>query len=192
MQLPIEIETLSIILFVGSFILSYYTIAKIKDVVLYKRLMDHPDERSSHTTKTPTLAGASFFSVLIFALYVIQGYDLHGISLSIIVGLTILLFIGLKDDLVVISAWMKILGQAAAIGILLLNGNFIIINLNGFLEIYELPYLLAVFLSGFLMLIIINAYNLIDGIDGLAAMIGIIIFTVFSVIFYLTNHYFFM
>ena len=46
-------------------------------------------------------------------------------------------------------------------------------------------------IAGFLMLTIINAYNLIDGIDGLAAIVGIVILIMYTTIFYITGHYFY-
>lgn len=190
--LDFNIEKLIFLVFIGSFVLSYFTIPKIRRVVLYKKLMDFPGKRSSHSDSTPTLAGVAFFFTLIFSLYAIQFYDTDKISLSIVTGVTILLFVGLKDDLVVISPWAKIIGQLVAIFFILLDQDFVISNLNGFLGIYEIPYLLSIFLSVFLMLIIINAFNLIDGIDGLAAIIGIIIFSIFSVIYYYALDYFFL
>ena len=42
------------------------------------------------------------------------------------------------------------------------------------------------------MLTIINAYNLIDGIDGLAAIVGIVILIIYATIFYMTQEYFFL
>ena len=41
------------------------------------------------------------------------------------------------------------------------------------------------------MLTIINSYNLIDGIDGLASVVGIIIMVIYTTIFYLTEEYFY-
>ncbi|UCE68822.1 MAG: undecaprenyl/decaprenyl-phosphate alpha-N-acetylglucosaminyl 1-phosphate transferase, partial [Flavobacteriaceae bacterium] len=60
-----------------------------------------------------------------------------------------------------------------------------------FLNINEIPYFLYLFIGGFIMIVVINSYNLIDGIDGLASIVGIVILIIYTTIFYLTNEYFF-
>lgn len=181
----------AILLFVGSFILTYLTIPKIIGVVEHKRLMDDPNQRSSHKSTTPTLGGIAFFYCLIFALFFIKGRAEHLEFIYIIPGLTILFIVGLKDDMVVLSAGSKLLAQILAISFVLANDSFTIESLNGFLNIYEIPYFLYLVIAGFLMLTIINSYNLIDGIDGLASIVGIVIMIIYTTIFYLSQEYFF-
>tara|TARA_R110002167_G_scaffold206691_14_gene410785 strand:- start:5220 stop:6380 length:1161 start_codon:yes stop_codon:yes gene_type:complete len=181
----------AILLFIGAFLLTYLTIPKIIKVVEHKRLMDDPNQRSSHTSRTPTLGGVSFFYTLIFALFFIKGRDNFEEAMYIIPGLTILFIVGLKDDLVVISPGAKLMAQALAVSFILVNPSFTINSLNGFLNINEIPYYLYLIIAGFMMLTIINSYNLIDGIDGLASVVGIVIMVIYTTIFYLTKEYFF-
>jgi UDP-N-acetylmuramyl pentapeptide phosphotransferase/UDP-N-acetylglucosamine-1-phosphate transferase len=58
--------------------------------------------------------------------------------------------------------------------IIVLMANIRIKSLHGIFGIYEIPYWASIFLSLFTMIVIINAFNLIDGVDGLAAGIGFI------------------
>lgn len=167
------------------------TIPKIIRVVEYKRLMDDPNQRSSHKDRTPTLGGVSFFYTLIFALFFIKGWSSFDEAIYIIPGLTILFIVGLKDDLVVISPGAKLIAQVFAVTFILANPSFTIDSLNGFLNINEIPYYLYLVIAGFMMLTIINSYNLIDGIDGLASVVGIVIMVIYTTIFYLTKEYFF-
>lgn len=178
-------------LFIGAFLLTYLTIPKIIGVVEYKRLMDNPNQRSSHIKKTPTLGGIAFFYCLIFALFFIRDRDVFDETMYIIPGLTTLFIVGLKDDLVVLSPGSKLIAQIFAVAFVLANESFIIESLNGFLNIYEIPYFLYLAIAGFLMLTIINSYNLIDGIDGLASVVGIVIMIIYTTIFYLSEEYFF-
>ncbi|UBZ15864.1 undecaprenyl/decaprenyl-phosphate alpha-N-acetylglucosaminyl 1-phosphate transferase [Flagellimonas marinaquae] len=175
----------------GSFLLVYLTIPKIIGVVEYKRLMDDPNQRSSHSRRTPTLGGVSFFFTIIIALFFIKNWHEHTEDIFIIPGLTILFIVGLKDDLVVLSPGSKLIAQVIAIAFILVNDSFGIESLNGFLNIYEIPYYLYLVIGGFLMLTIINSYNLIDGIDGLASIVGIVIMVIYTTIFYLSQEYFF-
>ncbi|SFB70347.1 UDP-N-acetylmuramyl pentapeptide phosphotransferase/UDP-N-acetylglucosamine-1-phosphate transferase [Flagellimonas taeanensis] len=181
----------AIILFIGAFLLTYLTIPKIIGVVEYKRLMDDPNSRSSHKNKTPTLGGISFFYTLVFALFFIKDRAEHLEFIYLIPGLTILFIVGLKDDMVVLSPGSKLIAQILAISFVLVNDSFGIESLNGFLNIYEIPYYLYLAIGGFLMLTIINSYNLIDGIDGLASIVGIVIMIIYTTIFYLAQEYFF-
>jgi UDP-GlcNAc:undecaprenyl-phosphate GlcNAc-1-phosphate transferase len=181
----------AIALFIGAFLLTYLTIPKIIGVVEHKRLMDDPNKRSSHLNKTPTLGGVAFFYTLIFALFFIKGYSISNEAMYIIPGITILFIVGLKDDLVVLSAGTKLIAQIVAVTFILTNDSFIIYSLNGFLNIYEIPHYLYLGIAGFMMITIINSYNLIDGIDGLASVVGIVIMVIFTTIFYLTQEYFY-
>ncbi|MBS9461259.1 undecaprenyl/decaprenyl-phosphate alpha-N-acetylglucosaminyl 1-phosphate transferase [Flagellimonas sp. 389] len=178
-------------IFIGSFLLVYLTIPKIIGVVEYKRLMDDPNSRSSHKDRTPTLGGVAFYFTLIFAFFFIKNWQVSNEVIYIIPGLTILFIVGLKDDLVVLSPGSKLIAQTLAIAFVLANNSFVIESLNGFLNIYEIPYFLYLVIAGFLMLTIINSYNLIDGIDGLASIVGIVIMVIYTTIFYLSEEYFF-
>lgn len=181
----------AISVFIGSFLLVYLTIPKIIGVVEYKRLMDDPNQRSSHNKRTPTLGGVSFYFTLIIAFFFIKSWHGHSEDIYIIPGLTILFIVGLKDDMVVLSPGSKLIAQILAISFVLVNESFGIESLNGFLNIYEIPYYLYLAIGGFLMLTIINSYNLIDGIDGLASIVGIVIMIIYTTIFYLAQEYFF-
>lgn len=181
----------AVAIFIGGFLLTYLTIPKIIGVVEYKRLMDDPNQRSSHQLKTPTLGGIAFYFVMVLALFFIKDRGVHDEAMYIMPGLTILFIVGLKDDLVVLSPGSKLLAQMAAITFILINDSFTIFSLNGFLNVNEIPYYLYLVIGGFMMLTIINSYNLIDGIDGLASIIGIVIMMLYTAIFYLSNEPFY-
>lgn len=181
----------SIILFIGAFIITYLSIPYIIRLVEQKKLMDSPNSRSSHKKVTPTLGGIAFYYCLIFCLFFLKDKDFYNEAIYIIPGLTILFIIGLKDDLMALAPLTKLLAQIIAVSFILVNDSFIIHSLNGFLGINEIPYILYLLIGGFLMITIINAYNLIDGIDGLAALVGIVISMLYTTIFYLSNEYFY-
>lgn len=181
-----------IFFFLGSYILTFLTIPKIIGLVEYKNLMDSPNNRSSHIKKTPTLGGVSFFYTLILALFFLRSWSNFEESIYIMTGLTVLFIIGLKDDLVVLSPYTKLAAQLISVFFILSNESFMIHSLNGFMGIYEIPFYIYYIVGGFIMVTIINAYNLIDGIDGLAAIVGIIILIIYATIFYMTKEYFFL
>lgn len=97
----------------------------------------------------------------------------------IIAGFTIIFFIGMKDDMLNISPWKKIVAEVIALLILIVVGDVRLSGMHGMFSIGEISYLASILLSLFAGIVIINAFNLIDGIDGLAAsvtMLGSIVF----------------
>lgn len=181
-----------ILYFFGAYLITLLTIPKIIALVEYKKLMDKPNSRSSHTKQTPTLGGVSFFYTLILALFFLKDWCDNEESIYFVPGLTILFIVGLKDDLVVLSPFSKLAAQLVSILFILSNEGFTIYSLNGFFGIYEIPLYVYYLIGAFIMLTVINAYNLIDGIDGLAAIVGIVILIIYATIFYMTKEYFFL
>ncbi len=86
----------------------------------------------------------------------------------------ILFFIGVKDDIIGTAAVYKLLAHVMIGMILVLMAGIRITSFHGLFGIYGIPYWASVFLSIFTYVVIINSFNFIDGIDGLAAGIGLI------------------
>lgn len=179
------------ILLLGSFIVTYIVMPKIIGVATYKRLMDNPNERSSHKRITPSLGGIAFYIVLVLGMYFTQQFDVYKVSMSLMPGFLILFIMGLKDDLTVLSPITKLGAQIVSCIFVLAHPAFQIDHLNGFLGFEHINLYVALPLSLFIMIAIINAYNLIDGIDGLASTVGIVIFTIYGILFYMTGPLFF-
>ena len=170
--------------FLGSFLITYIITPKIIGLVEFKNLLDQPNKRSSHTKLTPTLGGIAFYFTLMLSFFFLKDFDTYKITYNIIPGLTLLFIFGLKDDLVVLSPYSKLFAQIVAAGFIVSNSSLQIITLSGFLGIYEIPFYVSIIISVFLIITIINAYNLIDGIDGLASGIGIVTSSIYAVIYF--------
>ena len=177
-------------------LISSYTISSsVFPVIIYlshvKKLTKKPNNRSSHSKLVPTLGGLAIFiglSITIELVTIVMG-DISEISeiLSVITTATILLFVGIKDDLMEISSRKKFLTQlVAALLLILLTGNHIT-DFYGLLGIHNIPKSVGIGFTVFVYILIINAYNLIDGIDGLAAGLGIVFFVFFGSYFILNS-----
>lgn len=153
------------------------SIIKISGV---KKLFDSPDHRKSHTSETPTLGGAAvFFGMLVpTTLFGTQNFG-HELK-YIIVGLIILFFVGIKDDMLNISARKKLIAEIFAIAVVAVLGDIRITSFNGFLGIGEISYVASILFTIFVFVVIINGFNLIDGIDGLAAGVGMLTISTFG------------
>ncbi|WP_425236044.1 MraY family glycosyltransferase [Ulvibacterium sp.] len=163
-------------------------------VVNRKGLMDDPEERSAHTNKVPTLGGMGLF--IVFSLTVMLLGVLADLSrpellqlVSLLAGTLLLLIMGVKDDLVLMSPKKKLIGQLLAASMVIFLSDVRIAHFQGLLGIGELPYWVSVFFTFFVFILVINAVNLIDGIDGLAGSIAIISSVTFGIFFLLNEQY---
>ena len=104
----LSLELLAIFIILQSFVVSYLVIPRIITIVRIKNLMDNPNQRSSHKEKTPTMGGVAFFASLLSSLYFLQAYDSQKLGLSLVIGLLILFYVGVKDDLVGVTPKTKI------------------------------------------------------------------------------------
>lgn len=188
----LNIHSLSLFVFLTNYLLIYYALPKLLNIIHYKQLMDHPNSRSSHRKSTPSLGGVTFYFSTIMSLFFIHYFDQTNISFGIITGLTIMFFTGLKDDLVALSAKAKLIAQIFAVSLFLLSEELYLFTIFDMFN-YESVALLCSFLFLLFMTIyLINAFNLIDGIDGLAAMTGILISVVYAVFFYILGLNFYL
>lgn len=175
-------------LLVISFLIAYIIIPAIIRVSHEKHLFDEPNDRSSHVQKTPSLGGVAIFAaILITYLLVIPKVSFLSNIHALVPSLVILFFVGLKDDILMIDPYKKLLAQIIASGLFIYFTDIRIGNLFGLFTAYEIPYAPSFVITLFVMIVIINAYNLIDGIDGLAAGIGIIVALSFGMYFYLVK-----
>jgi UDP-N-acetylmuramyl pentapeptide phosphotransferase/UDP-N-acetylglucosamine-1-phosphate transferase len=84
---------------------------------------------------------------------------------------------GFADDLIEVRYREKLFLQIFA-GILMIQSGYYINSFHGIFGIYDLPYWISVIVSLFVFVVIVNALNLIDGLDGLASFLSIKFFLV--------------
>lgn len=167
-----------------AFLITFFAIPVIIQVAKDKKLFDEPDERKVHKNVIPTLGGLGIFAGFIIA-------TLMGVPSAITSELqyfaaatTVIFFLGIKDDILVLSASKKFIGQLIAAGIIIKFGGIQITNMHGFLGIYEIPHIASIILSIFTIIVITNSFNLIDGVDGLAGSLGLLTTLVFGAYFF--------
>jgi len=182
--------------FIAAELLSAYSIPIIVQIAKAKSLTSSPNHRTSHSNNTPTIGGLALFStILVVSLSTINisGFSFLNESTvmpalpSIIAGVTILFFIGMKDDLLGIHWKKKLTGEVVAMLIICIIGDQRITNMQGLFGINELTYIVSVLLTVFIGIALINAFNLIDGIDGLATAIAILASFTFGLSFFLSG-----
>jgi UDP-N-acetylmuramyl pentapeptide phosphotransferase/UDP-N-acetylglucosamine-1-phosphate transferase len=152
-----------------------------------KHLYDEPEERSSHSTSIPTLGGVAIFASIIISLSIFADEKyVHFAMLN--ASMVILFFIGIKDDILMISPIKKLSAQILSALMISMGSDVRIPQMFNILDFNELPYWLSITISVFVIILIINTYNLIDGVDGLAASSAIFSSSVFGVWFYINSY----
>ncbi|MCW5932478.1 MAG: undecaprenyl/decaprenyl-phosphate alpha-N-acetylglucosaminyl 1-phosphate transferase, partial [Bacteroidetes bacterium] len=169
---------------ITAFIITFLAIPSIIKVAVIKNLFDEPGGRKAHKSSIPTLGGLAIFAGVVFAFtFWSAGFNLQDTQ-YIIAAMTIIFFIGIKDDIVELPAIKKLYGQLIAAIIIVLFANIRITGLYGIFGIDQVPYWFSILFSIFTIILIINAFNLIDGVDGLAAGIGAIAAFTYGIYFY--------
>ena len=170
--------------FLLSLISSYVIFPVIIFLSYQKNLMVNPNERSSHSSKTPTLGGVGIFIGVTLALSLYGSLFQNKMFPALLGSLILLFFLGIKDDILVLSARTKFSGQFIASLFIIFVADLRINSFYGIFGIYSLGYSSSIFSTLFVFVLIINAYNLIDGIDGLAGVIAVIFSFISGIIFY--------
>jgi UDP-N-acetylmuramyl pentapeptide phosphotransferase/UDP-N-acetylglucosamine-1-phosphate transferase len=167
-----------------SFTITFLAIPAVINVAEMKKLFDMPDARKVHHSPITPLGGLGIFAGFIFGCLLTIHFNEYPEIQYFIAASLVIFFLGLKDDILVISPIKKFIGQVLAAFIIIYYGNIQIRSMNGFLGIYQLPEMFSLLLTYFAIIVVINSFNLIDGVDGLAGSLGLISATIFGIYFF--------
>ncbi|MET0516507.1 MAG: MraY family glycosyltransferase [Nitrospiraceae bacterium] len=148
-----------------AFTLSLYGVPIARRAALKFGIVDCPDGRLKHQrAPVPYLGGLAIY--LAFLISLAFTFEFRHDVLGIVLAGTLVMMLGLIDDFGVLTPGIKLLGQLLAVFILIKSGIRI--------EIASLPEWIDIGLTIFWMVGMINALNLLDIMDGLAAGVGVI------------------
>ena len=178
-------------------------------VAILKRLFDEPsEERKLHKRVIPTIGGVIIFAGTFFAFVLWfpsdslldidvgnSNYLKNALMLEvtksalsdfkyILATVFVLFFVGVKDDIIGTSPIKRLAAHIIVALIIVLMADIRVKSMHGIFTLDEIPFWSSIFMSLFAIIVIINAFNFIDGIDGLAAGIGFIASTIFGVWFF--------
>ena len=184
---------LSFIAFVTSLILALVIIPWILAVAHRNSLHDVPDERKTHIRPVPRIGGISFFHCILFTILFTYTLNLtffsKGITeqamlpdISFLCALSLLYIGGLRDDLFGMRYRYKFYIQFVSALLIAFSGVYIN-QLYGLFGIEALTPWVGIPLTVLLIIFIINAMNLIDGIDGLSSGICIMALNIYGTLF---------
>jgi len=176
-----------VLTYITAFLMTFFAIPSIISVANKKQLVDLPGERRAHQISTPSLGGIGIFAGTIFAIILWTPFKYFGDLQYILCAFIVVFLIGAKDDIDPVSANKKFLGQIFAAGILIFFSKIRITSFYGVFGITELPLPVSVLITFVIIVLVINSFNLIDGINGLSASIGIVMAITFGTWFYMVD-----
>ena len=179
---------------VSAFFIAVFGMPNLIKVAKLKRLVDDPeDPRKIHHRSVPTIGGVMiYFVILTNGFFWLslgetpsrESFQQYSVLLTC---MTVVFTMGLKDDLIGMSASKKLIVHLFAGALLVTVGGFRIEGFGGLFGIEEMPETISTIFSLFVYIVIVNAWNLIDGIDGLAGGYSAIAMAAFSAWFLLTG-----
>lgn len=156
-----------------SFLITAYLVPIFISLAQRLKFLDEPDGKiKKQTNPTPYLGGLAVFFGFLCGIALTIPMQNHVALL--LIGCTLLLFVGLIDDLLVMKPYQKFFGQCLA-ALAFLKGGFFLKE-HFFSSFWHLP------LSFLWIVSIINAFNLIDVMDGLATTVAIMAASTFLAI----------
>lgn len=175
----------NLLVYLISLITVALAISPLITIAIRKRLFDAPSEdRKIHKRIVPNLGGLAIFSGFLFSLAIFIDLSTLEIANYLLSGGIVIFMIGLKDDIIGVDPMKKFIAQFIAAFIVTILADVRIMNLGGFMGVYDLTYPFSIGLSVLTIVGIINAYNLIDGIDGLSGSLGLLFSLVYSYVFF--------
>lgn len=161
----------ALLCFITAFVVTLIAIPPIISLIRKYNLFDKPNARKEHTVPIPTMGGLAIVAGMMISLFLWFPFSNSIPQICFFFSVLVMFGLGIMDDLKDLSAKYKFIIQTGLAGLIALSG-IRIVSFEGLFGIYELP-MMAQYTFTFLAIVgITNAFNLIDGIDGLAGGIG--------------------
>ena len=158
-----------------SFAAAYFAVPIVRAYAVWRGVLDQPSARKVHSVATPLLGGAAVYFA--FALSVIFNFNFSRELKGVALGASVIVAVGILDDLIDLSPWLKLTGQITAAAVAMSWGVVLHLVPNWFPGAAGLN--VALTLLWFLT--VTNAVQFLDGMDGLAAGLGVIGGVFFSI-----------
>ena len=160
---------------------------KLVKIALLKNIVDNPDARKLQRTPVPVLGGvAVFFGVVIAIGSMSAVVDCSGLPV-VIMAMMAMLYTGTMDDILSLSPGLRFVIEIVVVLLLIFVGGYCIDDFHGLWNIGRFSYWCAVPLTVVAAVGIINAINLVDGVNGLSSGYCIMACLIFGTLFFLAG-----
>lgn len=160
-----------------AFVIGFFFLPVLIKILKKTNFMDAPGGRKIHKGFIPSMGGIGFVTSILLSSAIWFTFEDVVQTRYFLGAFGLMFFVGLRDDLVDLTAWQKLGGQLVAAYMVVVVADIRLTGLYGFLGIWDLPVLLSYAFTMFIILALTNSFNLIDGLDGLAGSLAIISFS---------------
>lgn len=174
-----------LVLFI-SFAIGYLFMPVVIEVAKKHNFVVSPNKRTSHDGDIPNIGGINIFVSFLLTVFFFS-FSMFSEMQFAIMGLAIILIVGFIDDLIELQVSWKLFGQFLSGFFLIVMGDMRFTTIDVIFGTCELSLWVSYLVTFFIFILIVNALNLIDGIDGLASGLGIIYSLFFGFYFYATG-----
>ena len=171
MNLYLQSYKQGILCFITAFVVAMIVMPPLLKLIRRFHLFDMPDLRKTHNSPVPTMGGIAVYAGMSAALVLWYHFTSEPFTISFFFSVATLFAVGIMDDLKDIPAYYKLAIQIS-VALLVTIAGVRITSFNGLFGIGDLPVLVQYGITIFAIVGITNAFNLIDGIDGLAGGLG--------------------
>jgi UDP-N-acetylmuramyl pentapeptide phosphotransferase/UDP-N-acetylglucosamine-1-phosphate transferase len=176
-----------LLLFAISLACTWWIFKKVLKIAVMKNIVDNPDARKLQRIPVPVLGGVAVFFGMIVALTATRlTHDTY--SLFAVMGvMTIMLYVGTMDDIISLTPKARFIIEILVVLLLIYSNNYSLDDFHGLWNVEDVSHWISIPLTVFACVGIINAVNLIDGVNGLSSGYCIMACTVFGTAFYVSG-----
>lgn len=179
----------TLIAFVVALAVTALTHPRVAKFAQKRNIVDNPNARKLQRNPVPVMGGVAVFFGLVSGLCVSGIFVNVNELLPVIVAMSVMLCVGVIDDVSELSPWLRFVIEIAVVLMLIFTTHISLDSLQGLWGFYDLPLWLSAPLTIFAVVGMINAINLIDGVDGLSSGFCMMASIAFGALFIMTGNY---
>ena len=174
--------------FLAAFISTLWIHPKILKIAILKNIVDNPDARKLQRCPIPVMGGIAVFFGLLVGICSSQIMFFSPGVFILTAAMLVMLYTGTIDDILDLSPNIRFLIEILVVGFIMYVNECAIDNFNGLWGIGTIPTWFAAPLTVFAAVGIINAINLIDGVNGLSSGFCFMASVLFAIMFYISGN----
>lgn len=176
------------IAFISAMVAVIWIHPRLVKIAHLKNIVDKPNARKLQQTPVPVLGGVAVFFGIVLGIALASTYISCTSLMTIVAAMMIMLYTGTMDDLLDLSALLRFAVEIGVVLLLIYANDISINDFNGLWGVSTIPNSLAIPLTIFASVGIINAINMIDGVNGLSSGYCIIASIAFGSMFYASGN----
>jgi len=176
-----------LLILITAFCIAYFLIPSIIKIADHQELFDIAGGRKQHKVPVPALGGIAIFIGFYISSILFTDINFQSEFRYSIIATLLIVLVGLKDDLVGVSAYHKLFFQILIGSLLCYSGLYFKTDIS-WIKLSQFHFGVNYLLTIGFMVLLMNAYNLIDGVDGLAGSLGVLGSTTFAILFWIQGN----